>query len=1258
MRLLKMKIMMRLVATAFLLGLCVLPVVAQTTSAAITGHVIDQSKGAVSNADVRLVDQQTKSLVFTTHTNTEGDFIFTNVAPSTYAVIVSAAGYKEVQKVDNVLFAAQNLATGTYILPVGTVAQTVTIQADITPLQTESSERSGVLDTQQTDNLLSVGRDTMSMTRILPGIYYADGSGGFGSSSMSQQSMPTVNGINSEYNLATIDGVVGNTRGYVNNDTPVNLDAVQEVSVNQSNYQAQYGKTAGGEFNFVTKSGTNQFHGGLYEYFRNEDLNANSFFNKYGQASPSTYIPRPRYRYNTAGGTIGGPIFWPGRWNHERNRLFFFVSVEDSPITTPDGLKYYRVPTLMETQGNFSQTYKQGSTNTLTNIAYPGQSANTITGGCPVTGTPNANCFPGNIITAANAPAAWPINAQTQALLAIQYNNTLGASGLGSNSTYAFTNTAVSNNNYNYITNYSAFKPVNQYVFRIDYAPWEKLHMFFRGEMTTVNNNDYSSPANDLQWLMRVNYQNTQPNFVYNIIYSFTPTLVNEFNIGTSGWSEHQLYANSALAQVTLGNDGFNLPSLYAGVNPLNLFPGVTWGLSTTSPASTANYAWDSRFPMADQVRSYNATDNVTKVLGKHTLKAGVDVGTDEYLQINHNRVGTFTFSQDASNPNDTNWPYANAVLGVIDNYSQVTQLLNYDPRTNAAEWYYQDTWKPFHNLTIDAGIRNSWALAQRLKRGNNFIPQLFNASQAPTLYTYGFNSSGVLSAVNPATGTTYPKSYAGLMVPGTGNLNNGILVVNTPGYPQGTVYGDGVTWAPRFGFAWSVTPTTVIRSGFGMFYNVRARGGQEGDLTNNAPTTNSPKQYYSSATSTSPSYYAAGGIGNLNSPFGIGHGLPLHGSVPYAEEASLGIQQALKAGIVLDVAYVGTFTKHATDTEPINEVPYGAEFAQSHQYCSAEKAALCTASSILPDAFFAPYPGMGSISEQYYNLTANYSGLQVKVTRRFRNGLEFGGAYTFSRSMDYVDSYNGGGPLYQNMRQWQYGPAGWDIKHNLVVNYTWAIPRGSQAFGSKSGFNNLITRQVFDGWQINGIATHLSGAPASIGESISNSLSDAPAGGGDGAHIVLTCDPWHKATGTRTFSKWFNTSCVEPPISGYAYNLVTGEPAEQMSNGTGNFEGKVGYFLPGFTNFDTALFKNIPIHERLTMQLRVETYNTFNHTEYSGVNGTASFSQPAYNSPPPGFSTPAAFAQSSVSQTATTFGQLTSTYNPRYLQIALRIDF
>ncbi|HTV09761.1 MAG TPA: hypothetical protein VMD97_12025, partial [Candidatus Aquilonibacter sp.] len=738
------------------------------------------------------------------------------------------------------------------------------------------------------------------------------------------------------------------------------------------------------------------------------------------------------------------------------------------------------------------------------------------------------------------------------------------------------------------------------------YAPTQKLHMFGRGDLETVNDNDFSSPANDLPWLMRVNYRTTNPNFVFNVIYTFKPTLVNELNLGTAGWSETQLYSSSDLAKAQLNPNGYDVPALYRGVNPLNLLPAVSFGLT-----DSANFGWDSRFPMADQVRSFSATDNVTWILGSHTLKAGVDAQTDSYLQVNHNRVGSFSYSTDTKNPYNYNFAYANTLLGYFDTMSEVTQLVNYKPRTNSFEWYTQDQWQATKKLLMDYGIRYSWDLAQRLSAGNNFAPELYTASAAPVLYQ-PLNST---NSVDPTTGTKYPAAYAGLFVPNTGNLNNGVLYVNTKGFPQGTVYGNGVLFAPRVGFAFDPTGrgNSVIRGGYGIFYNVRARSGQEGDLTNNAPTTNSPEQFYGNINT----FQNAGG---LNGPFSVSHAIPLHQKTVYTENVSLGIQQKLGWGTVFDTAYVGTFGRHLSDYTPINEVPYGAEFLwTSHS----------PAGGILPDNFFRPYPGFSTINMQYFNLTSNYNSLQVKLTHRFHQGLEFGVAYTWGRAMDYTDSYNGTVAMYQNLRAWNYGPAGWDIRNNLVVNYLWSIPNVSHVW------NNFFTRGVLDNWQISGIASRVSGAPGSIGLKTSNSANIT--GGGDGARVRLVCDPMSGAP--RTFAHWFNPGCVTVPVAGVAATSAT---SGYTPGDPGNAP-KVNYYLPADTNFDTALFKNIPFYREAVLQFRLETYNTFNHPEFSGLNNTATFANA--NS-------------SSNAETDATFGQLSSTLNPRLVQLALRINF
>lgn len=1162
---------------------------AQTSSGSISGRVVDQGGGIVVNAVVRLIDQQTNSTM-TTKVLSSGNFIFPVVQPGTFSVIVTAPGFSELKKDNLRLSASERLSAGTLTLQVGEVTQTVTVSADITPIQSTSAERSGLLDDKQMENLMAIGRDFMAFVRVMPGVVGSEGGESLGTSGI-----PTINGVSSEYSTATVDGVTGNTRGLATLDTPPNLDAIKEVKVLSANYQAEYGKQAGAIINIVTKNGTQQFHGAAYYYFRNEDLNANDWFTKYNGV-----LSRARYRYNTIGGDIGGPVYWPGHFNKNKNKLFFFVSAEYLPVKAPEGLKKYTVPTALERTGDFSQTYTQGPTTTLP--------ANLITirdpqssGGCPTTaGTAgdHSGCFAGNVIPKGR------ISADEQALLNIMPlpDPTITR--------------AISAGNYNYLTNYSADKPVNQEIFRIDYYPTERLHMFGRGELETVNNNGHSSPANKLPWLMPVNYRTTNPNFAFNVIYTFSPTMVNELTVGTAGWSEVQLYQKSDLEKVLLNPNGYNIGSLHPGNNPKNLVPNVSYGGVTNA----ATYGWDSRFPMQDQVRSYSLTDSVTKILGRHNLKFGIDAQTDAYLQVQNNGVGSFSFGRDANNPLDSNYAYSNALLGNFDNYTEITKLLNYNPRTNALEWYTQDQWKVNQRLTLDYGIRYSWAMAQRLEHGANFVPSMYDPAKAPVLYvpliilspTPTNPKATKTVAVDPGTGIQYPGAYVGLNVPNTGDLANGTLSVNTPGFPQGSVYGNGILFAPRVGFAFDPhgDGKSVIRGGFGIFYNVRARSGQEGDLFSNPPTTFKPEQFYGNIAN----FQDAGG---LLGPSSVGHAINLHAKEVSTMNMSLGIQQMVGAGIVADIAYVGTLGRHVTAYYPINEVAPLAHFQPQNQGPADPVSHKTTP---LPDNFYRPYPGYGNINYQDFNLTSNYNSLQAQLTRRFSHGLEFGAAYTWSRSMDYTDTYNGTVAQYADLRSYNYGPAGWDHRNNFVANYLWSIPKAS------SLWNNFAIRSVLDNWQISGIVSYLSGGPDGISYSTVDT-SDI-GGGGDGVRAYLSGDVLQGAP--HTFKQWFNTSVVQRPSQA---------TATQMSNGNAP---KVSVYDPGVFNMDTALFKNMPIENKFVVQFRLETYNTLNHAEFNSVDTGAKFDTVSKGSP----------------QTSATFGQINGAGSPRRLQLALRINF
>jgi len=315
---------------------------AQTTSGIITGRVVDPQGHAVPSAEIWLTQELTGARR-STATDAGGDFVFPSVLPGRYSITVHAQGFKRLEKKGYTLTAFERLSVGTLTLELGSLTESITVTAEAPPIQTASQERSAVLNDKQMSYLSTPGRDFMNLLKLLPGVTYPDG---YGAQTLGTSGAPIIHGVRSDYVAINLDGVVANNRGLGTTENMLNLDAIAEVKVLLGNYQAEYGKNAGAIINLSSKSGTMEFHGTAYWYKRHEMFNANGFFNN------RAGVAKPRYRYTTLGYNAGGPVYWPGKFNRNRDKLFFFWSQEIQPNTTPS-VRNYTFPTAQERRGDF-----------------------------------------------------------------------------------------------------------------------------------------------------------------------------------------------------------------------------------------------------------------------------------------------------------------------------------------------------------------------------------------------------------------------------------------------------------------------------------------------------------------------------------------------------------------------------------------------------------------------------------------------------------------------------------------------------------------------------------------------------------------------------------------------------------------------------------------------------------------------------------------------------------------------------------------
>jgi hypothetical protein len=1120
---------------------------AQTSSGTISGRVVDSTAQAVPGATVTLIRQDTgETRPFVT--DAAGEFVFASIQPGTYNLTVDLQGFKRYEQTGLSLSASARLSAGDVKLEIGGLSEAVEVRATIAPVQAVSAERSALLDATQVANLMSRGRDVMALLTILPGVV----SEGEGSDALGVFNAPAaMSGTRGVYNGMNIDGVSGNTRSGDRLDTPLNMDAVAEVKVLVNSYQAEYGKGSGAIINVVSKSGGDKLKGALYDYVRNEKFNANSFFNNFQG------IPKSRYRYNTFGYNLGGPLYVPGKL--KKGKVFFFFSQEILRNEQPNGPRNFTVPTAAERQGDFSRSFDVSSLQPIF-VKDPLRA-----GTCSAPNT--TACFPGNIIPAGR------IDPNMQKLLNL----------------FPLPNvTPDRDHRYNFQIADTLVRPVQQEVLRVDYNVSSRVRAWFRGMMMSTHNTGLASTTNKFTWgIGPMDYGTTGPNVGGNLTWIISPTVVNELTVGWGQWTELQTIEASVLAKLQRQNLGITLGQLNPVMNPLGVIPAMSFG-GVTSAATTS---YDARFPLNDDASTWSVTDSISRIWREHQFKAGIQAERVVYNQYHTgtaNFAGSFNFGRDAANPGDTGYAYANALLGNFTSYTEGTARANYSPVTRILEWYVQDSWKVVPRLTLDLGVRFTAGLPQipSAHDASTFVPALYDRAKAPALYRPGRDALGTRVAIDPTCPACPPKPavYVGLLVPGSGDPLNGIVRSGTPGYPEGLVDYQGILPAPRVGFAWDVAGDrrTAVRGGFGENFNPRNGAGILGDTTGNPPMIYNPQQFYGNTATVLQ-------VGNFQGPSTINQSLHRHNPPAKAYNASLGVQRDVGFGTVLDVAYVGSFGRNLGLERNINQVPYGVRFLPENQDP--------TTGRVLSDNFFRPYPGYGDIPFVTFDGKSTYHSLQTNVTHRFSRGLQFGAAWTWSKATDFAEGDQGRVASNNPPETWNWGLAAYDRPHIVALNYLLTLPTGGRL---KS---HPLMRAVFDGWQIAGTTRFVSGAPLFWDTSMSTNgtsnstfgtgdLTDGVdlTGGGDGWRPVVIGNPTLPGN-ERSFDRWFNTSAFARPAAG-----TRGDAGSVVARG------------PGINNWNMSLFKNIKAHDRANLQFRAEAYNVFNTPQFSKVDTTVRF--------------------------------------------------
>ncbi len=1267
---------------------------AQLERSSVEGTVRDPQGAVVANASVTVTSQAT-NVAIPTKTNSSGYYQVIGLVPGKYTIKIEAHGFKVQESHDLELLAGQQ-ARFDAALTLGSTQQQVEVVAAPPIMETASSNFSTAISQRTVDDTPLAGRDLQQLVFLFPGVSNVAGPPGsnfgfnsqygtFPDPSNAQGSDVSVNGGQGGANAWYLDGnldLSGLVENIAVNPSP---DAVTEFQAVTEGISAQYGRTGGGVFNIVLKSGTNSPHGNLYEFVRNSDTNARNPFTSID--SNGKLIPDRVLHYNNFGGTFGGPVVIPKLYNG-KDKTFFFFSLDHTTLHLT-GDSVFSVPTAAMRTGNFSEDPSSANYGIFDPYSTVGPTANgtfqRTAFGTPI--TPNG-CL-NTVIEASSTPTC-------------QFSTQIPTSRLDPvamfflksfpmpNYVDPLSNCPMGKNGYAICQNYlgtigSSQDPYNISA-KVDHQISDKSRLFVEFLANPGQYNIYRTPWTGPTVPYTGYGGNTPYTFTSEVAaightYIVNSTFFNEFRMSYS----RQVF-NTHPNQAGFSNSVTDLSEVQKVLAPSQIFlsqftPEPSFQISMPGGGS-ANFGSPGWVNQRQANDAYTILDDVTKIIGKHTIKTGFLFRKD---QQGREISDPSTLNFNGSIQNDPNTGLGGNgleqfMMGAVANSSTG---LTAQPYSSYPYWglYVQDDFRVRPNLTLNIGLRDDMIFFWKSR--------------------YGPESNFCLDCMNSATGMLGEMVYEG----------QSSLIPN--GAPIAPPHLSDL--APRFSFAWNPfnDKKTVVRGGYNIFYtnainaiNNVGQGIQPGaqwQSFSNWTGSFYPNQcgehsgqcvaFPLSDTTTNKATLTIPPIPANNQPPAFNYDPSYGASIqfyyppakdPRVQEYTFQIQRELFSDMVLSVGYVGSHGTHLAGEawREFNLVPVSERIQYKTQlnanvpisnYFSGSQAALLQqtwGSSSIPLAYILqPYPFFGGLfSQTMYDGTSDYNGLNIRLQKRLSAGLTFLASYTWSKkiynasveqlasqlfdtialskngiiggragvnsSVGGTGGINGGGYQDPDNRNLDSGIAYDDIPQMFNVAFTYELPAGK----SKRWINHGgVAGAVLGGWRLAGNYNAQSGVPLNI----------------TGPCNQLTCRPNlvgnpSAVPGGQNASNWINAAAFTPVFGtdqNFWANPNLNDPREWVFGTAGEYLPDLR--SPGFWNLDASLMKDFHFTEQRYLEFRWEAYNVLNHQNLGYPNTNYCL--------PPG----PQGQTNLVQQAGCAFGRITNIQtDPRSLQFALKLYF